>query len=98
MSAWAPAVYVLCLLTSAACAWLLLKGYFRNRSQLLLWSGVCFLLLTLNNLFVIIDLLVFPNLTAINVGAFEINLGLARSLSQLAAVLTLLYGFIWEID
>lgn len=89
MFAWAPAVYILCLLTSAACAWLLLKGYFRSRSQLLLWSGVCFLFLTLNSLLVTVDLLIFPS---------GPDLGLARSLSQLAAVVTLLYGFIWELD
>ncbi len=37
------AVYVLCFLTSAACAWLLGRSYSANRTRLLLWSSICFL-------------------------------------------------------
>jgi hypothetical protein len=88
MLTWAPAVYVLCLLASAICAWLLLRSYFRVRTPLLLWSAACFLLLALNNLFLVLDLLVISS----------IDLMIARQLSSLAAVLTLLYGFIWEMD
>ena len=42
-------VYLLCALTSLACAVLLLRGYFRTRVRLLLWSGLCFVGLALNN-------------------------------------------------
>ena len=35
-------VYVLCFLTSAACAWLLGRSYARTGTRLLLWSSVCF--------------------------------------------------------
>ena len=38
----ATAVYILCFLTSAACAWLLGRSYLANRTPLLLWSGICF--------------------------------------------------------
>ena len=37
-------VYVLCLLTSLACAVLLLRSYRQTRIRLLLWSGLCFAL------------------------------------------------------
>lgn len=85
---WASVVYLLCLLTSATCAWLLVRSYRRTGSRLLMWSATCFVLLTLNNFLVVCDLLIFPT----------IDLTIPRSLSALAAVATLLYGFIWELD
>jgi hypothetical protein len=88
MTIWAPAVYLLCLLTSATCATLLIRGYYRHRTSLLLWSGLCFGLLAVNNLLVVLDILLLP----------EIDLSLARNFCSLAAVGTLLYGFIWELD
>jgi Family of unknown function (DUF5985) len=88
MTAAAPAVYLLCLLASAACAGLLVRSYLRNRTRLLLWSAACFVLLALNNLFVVADMLLFPTL----------DMTLWRSLSSLAAVGMLLYGFISELD
>lgn len=88
MALTATIVYLLCLLASAACAWLLVRSYLRNRTKLLLWSAACFVLLALNNLFVVADILVFP--TA--------DLTLFRSLSSLAGVSMLLYGFVAELD
>ena len=43
-------VYGLCLLTSAACAWLLGRSYFRSRDRILFWSCICFTFLAANNL------------------------------------------------
>jgi hypothetical protein len=88
MSVAAIAVYLLCLLASAACAGLLVRSYLRNRTKLLLWSAACFVLLALNNLFVVADVLVFP----------PVDLTLWRSLSSLAAVSMLLYGFVSELE
>jgi hypothetical protein len=88
MSAAAATVYLLCLLTSAACAWLLVRTYLKSRTKLLLWSAACFVMLALNNLFVVADLIVFPNF----------HLTLLRSLSALAGVGLLLYGFVSELD
>lgn len=88
MAATATIVYLLCLLASAACAWLLVRSYLRNRTKLLLWSAACFVLLALNNLFVVADMLLFPGF----------DLTLFRSLSSLAAVSMLLYGFVAELD
>jgi hypothetical protein len=86
---WAPSVvYGLCLLTSAACAGLLVRSYFRSRQPLLMWSAACFILLAVNNLMVVLDMVVLPDL----------NLSPARQLTALAAVAVLIWGFIWEVD
>jgi len=88
MLAWAPVVYLLCLLTSALCAGLLVRSYLRSKARLLMWSAACFVLLALNNFLLVLDLLVLPT----------VDLAVLRLLSSLAAVATLLYGFIWETD
>jgi uncharacterized protein DUF5985 len=90
MHGWASAaVFVLCFLTSAACAWLLVRSYARSKARILMWSTACFVLLAVNNFLVVIDLVVLPT---------EIDLTVLRNASSLAAVMTLLYGFIWELD
>ena len=82
------AVYVLCSLTSIACAWLLGRSYWLSRTRLLLWSSVCFGFLALNNLALVLDLVIFPSS----------DLGLARLLLALAAVVSLIWGFVWEVE
>jgi hypothetical protein len=89
MHGWAAAVYVLCFLTSAICAWLLVRSYARSKARILMWSAACFVLLAVNNFLVVVDLVVLPT---------EIDLTIVRNASSLAAVMTLLYGFIWELD
>jgi hypothetical protein len=81
-------MYVLCLLTSALCAWLLVKSYHRNHTRLILWSAACFVLLTANNLMLVIDLVALPN----------IDLSLIRKFLSLSAISSLLFGFVWELD
>jgi len=81
-------VYVLCLLTSVACAWLLVRAYRRSQTKLLLWSALSFLLLAINNVLLVTDVLVVQH----------ISLLWARQLSSLAAVGVLIYGFIWEVE
>jgi hypothetical protein len=83
------AVYLLCLLTSGACAWLLARSYLRTRTQLLLWSSTCFALLAANNLVVVFDLVVWPE---------AVDLRLPRLLFSLAAVASLIWGFIWGVS
>jgi hypothetical protein len=53
-------IYFLCALTSLLCAFLLCRGYLKTRYPLLFWSGLCFIGLTLNNLLVILDRIIFP--------------------------------------
>jgi hypothetical protein len=84
----AEAVYVLCALTSAACAALLLRGYRASGHRLLFWSGLCFVFLFLNNLFLVLDKLVYPG----------VDLSLVRTSFSVVGVATLLYGLVWESD
>ena len=81
-------VYVLCFLTSSACAYLLARNYARTRARLLLWSALCFVLLAFNNLTVILDLLVLP----------DVNLQILRLVFALSAACVLLFGLIWDLE
>lgn len=82
----AELIYSLCTLTSLACAWMLLRGYRRNGHRLLLWSGWCFIVLTVNNMLLVLDKIVFPSA----------DLATARLLTALLALVLLLYGLIYE--
>jgi len=82
----AAAVYVLGALTSFVCAVLLFRGYAGGKRRLLLWSGLCFVCLTLSNAFIFVDLVLLPN-----VDLYRLRLGTA-----LVAMGMLLYGLIWE--
>lgn len=83
------AVYLLCFLTSSACAWLLARNYRRTGARMLLWSALCFVLLGLNNLVVVVDLVLLPQVVALQV---------PRLLLSLSAVAVLLFGFIWDLE
>jgi len=58
----AAVIYGLCAITSGFCAWLLVRAYAGSRSKLLLWSAVCFAGLTLENVALWIDKILFPQL------------------------------------
>jgi hypothetical protein len=79
-------VYALCALTSLACAVLLLRGYAASRARLLLWSGLCFAGLALNNILLLVDKRLVPTM----------DLSLWRTLPAVAGVALLLYGLVWE--
>jgi hypothetical protein len=83
-----PVVYTLCAFTAFACAVLLLRAHARSQSPLLLWSGLCFACLTLNNVMVVVDLVVLPS----------INLFLVRNAIALLGMILLLYGLIWKSE
>jgi hypothetical protein len=76
------------ILSSLACTILLFRGYARTHVRLLMWSGLCFVGLTMNNVLVFADLILFP----------DMNLRLARLLTALAGAICLLYALIWEPD
>lgn len=82
----ATAVYVLCALTSLACAVLLLRSYGKRGARLLLWSGLGFVGITLGNVMLVMDLVVLP----------ERDLALFRSLPVLAGLAVLIYGLVWD--
>jgi hypothetical protein len=82
-------VYVLCMITSALCAALLVRAYHRTRTRLLLWSALSFVFLAINNLFLFLDVVV--------VGP-SIDLLPFRYLASFAAVAVLIYGLIWGAE
>ena len=84
----AAAVFIACALTSALCVVLLVRGYLASRSRLLLWSSVGFAGLALNNILLVVDRLLFP----------DIDLSLLRTLPALLGVAVLLFGCIWDAD
>ena len=79
-------VYIACALTSGLCAILLLRSWSASRQRLVLWTALSFVGLTVNNMLLVVDLIVFQ----------DTDLGLLRDGSGLLAVSVLLGGLIWE--
>ncbi len=82
----ANTVYLLCAITSISCAVLLLRSYRASGVRLLLWSGLCFSFLALNNILLVVDLTMLP----------EVDLSTVRSIPAIIGLVLLLYGFIWD--
>jgi hypothetical protein len=76
----------LAVLASFSCMVLLFRGYRKRRIRLLMWSAICFAGLTVNNIFLFADLVVFP----------DIDFRLPRVIAALTGMFFLLYGFIWD--
>ncbi|MBC5783281.1 hypothetical protein H8N03_10020 [Ramlibacter sp. USB13] len=85
----AALIYTLCAFTSILCAVLLWRSWWASRARLLFWSALCFGCLSVNNVLLVLDRVVFPT---------SVDLGLWRLAWALAAVLLLLFGLIWEED
>jgi hypothetical protein len=86
MAAFNFVLYLLAVLTCLACTVLLFRGYARSGLRLLLWSALCFVFLTLNNLLLFFDLAVF----------IELDLRPYRLFAALIGLAFLLYGFLFE--
>ena len=84
----AAVVYILCALTSFACAVLLLRAHRQRRVRLLLWSGLGFVGFTLGNLALVIDTMMDS----------RIDLSLFRTVPVLAGLAVLIYGLIWDTE
>lgn len=82
----APVVFALCFLTSLLCAVLLLRAYAASRSRLLLWSGLCFVGLSLNNALLCLDRIFLPS----------VDFGWLRAVPAVIGVFLLLFGLVWE--
>lgn len=82
----AELVYALCTLTSIVCAAMLLRAHRRSRNRLLLWSGVCFVGLALNNALMLVDLYVVP----------DVDLRLLRTATGTVSLLLLIHGLVGE--
>ncbi len=79
-------VYILCAGTAFMCSALLLRGFRRSGTRLLLWCGLSFLSLVLENVILFIDYIIVP----------DRDLYLLRTLIGLIGVTTLLFGLIWD--
>ena len=79
-------VYLYCAAICILCAVMLIRAYRRTRVRLLLWSGLYFVLLMLENVIGYIDVEIIP----------DISIVAWRKLPGLAAVAVLLFGLIWE--
>jgi hypothetical protein len=84
----ATLIYSLCASTAVLCAILLLQAYRKGRYRLLLWSGLCFAGLAINNVLLVVDKLMLP----------QIDLSTLRTSASLLSMLVLLYGLIWDKD
>lgn len=84
----ASLVYSLCAITALVCTVMLLMAYRKSAYRLLLWSGLCFAGLTVNNAMLVADKVLFP-LT---------DLSTARTFIALISLTVLLYGLIWEVE
>ena len=82
-------LFLLAVLTSLACTLLLYRAYLRTRLRILLWSALCFVCLTVNNLLLFVDLVVLTE---------NVDLRALRHATALVGVLFLLYGFIRESE
>jgi hypothetical protein len=84
----ATAIYTLDALTALLCTVLLLRAYLHGRYRLLLWSSICFAGLTLNNILLVLDKIMLP----------DVDLSPWRSTVALIAMAILLYGMIWDSE
>ena len=90
----AEAVYILCAVTSLACAALLIRGYLRSRTRFLLWSSLCFAALAVNNLLLFLDKVILTEQ-----GTF-LGVEFALLLAGAAAIgfALLMYGLVWDAE
>lgn len=79
-------IYILSALTSFVCAGLLLRGYWRSGQRLLLWSGICFVGLALDNVLLFCDFMI-P----------EVSFEIPRKLAAIVGLSLLIYGMIWDV-
>jgi hydrogenase/urease accessory protein HupE len=82
----AALTYFLCALTCLAAFGLLLRSWLASRYRLLFWSAMCFAALSVNNILLVVDKLVLP----------QVDLSIPRLIAALTGVLLLLFGLIWE--
>jgi hypothetical protein len=81
----ATIVYILCAVTSTACAGVLIAARRRAHEPLLSWAAACFCLLAFNNVLLVVDLALLGDAQ---------NLRPLRSAAALSAFLLLLTGLI----
>lgn len=86
----AEIVYLCCSIVSGTCAVLLFKNYLRVHARILLWISLSFALFTVNNIFVFVDIVVFPEI--------DMSGALVRHILLCLSALTMIVGLTWEIS
>jgi hypothetical protein len=81
-------IYGLCAFTALTCAFLLLRSHARTRFRILLWSGLCFVGLTANNVLLVLDKTLFTH----------VDLSSLRLVTALVAMALLVVGLVIESD
>lgn len=82
----AEVVYIFAFLVAITCGTLLFRGFRRTERRLLLWSSLCFFILSIENLLLFVDLFIVP----------DVDLRVLRGLITLAGMGFLVYGLVWE--
>jgi hypothetical protein len=90
----AATVYILCALTSLACAVMLWRGFAQSRARLLMWSSLCFAMLAVNNVLLFVDKVVLPETDYV----LGISFPIWRSGAALIGLALLIYGLIWDAE
>jgi hypothetical protein len=88
-------VYILCALTSLACAVMLARGFVQSRARFLMWSSLCFIGLAINNILLFLDKVVLPDDVA---GFWGLSFPIWRSAAALIGLALLIYGLIWDAE
>ena len=81
-------IYLLCAITSVLCAVLLWRGWRRSRARLLFWSTLCFVGLALNNVLLVVDTRVVP----------QIDLAIVRLTPTILGIAALVFGLVWDAE
>lgn len=81
-------IFGLCAITALLCMYMLLRSYKKKGTRLLLWSGLCFAGLAINNILLVVDRLIGPS----------IDLSTVRLIPAVLGIGLLLYGLILEND
>jgi hypothetical protein len=89
MDTFKAVLFVIVVLTSFACMVLLFRAYLQSGLNILLWSALCFVGMTVNNLLLFVDLVLFPE---------TIDLRAYRQAAALVGMLFMIYGFIRESE
>lgn len=83
-------VYVCSALISAFCTALLFRRYIDSRGRLLLWVALSFAFMTMNNVFVCVDLILMPEK--------DLWGSLVRNTFLAASGSVLVFGLTWELS
>jgi hypothetical protein len=89
MAAFTFVLIAMAVLTCLVCTVLLYRGYLRTGARLLFWSALCFIGLSLSNVLLFFDLVLFPT---------EIDLRIYRLVTAFIGLSFLIYGFISESE